>query len=72
MRDSGIEHGEGYCLPFTDREPAHSVTIEAHSGQRNGGCGSQLGIDAALHDAEQPVAGPSHEGLLGTVGPAER
>ena len=67
----GVEHGG---LPFTHRQPADRIAVEADVLQNPGALLSEVGIDAALHDAEQRLARRGHllKCLLRALGPAHR
>ena len=65
-----VEHRQHLGLAFAHREPAHGVAVEADLHERRRRFCPQRREDAALDDAEQPVAGPLHERLPAARGPA--
>ncbi|GAV35157.1 hypothetical protein ROTAS13_02829 [Roseomonas sp. TAS13] len=69
QRRGDVEGGEHHLLPLADREAADRIALEADPRQRPHAFGAQAGIDAALHDAEEAVAGAGHEGLAAAGGP---
>jgi len=71
-RHRHVEGGEHRLLPLADREPPHRVAVEADPQQGFDRLGAQVGIDAALGDAKQAVAGAGDERRLRAHRPAHR
>ena len=67
-----VEHGQHARLALAHRKPAHGIAIEADLRQRCRGFCPQRRKDAALHDAEEPIARARHERFLAKRSPTHR
>ena len=71
-RHGRVEHREHRRLPLADRQPADRIAVEADLDQPCRRSLAQIGINAALHDAEDAVPGRSANARLRALGPAHR
>jgi hypothetical protein len=67
-----VEGGEHPLLPLAHRQPADGVALEADVGEGGGGFGTEVGVDAALDDAELAIALPVDEGVARPLRPGHR
>ena len=64
-----LQHGPGQLLRLAHGQAADAVARKVHGAQRPGALPAQVGVDAALHDAEEGLIG-ARVGGLAALGPA--